>query len=123
MTDHELLKRYADSHSQDAFGDLVRRHINLVYGIARRQMPADADDITQAVFLLLAQKAHQAARCRSLPGWLFRVTRYCCLNVRRRVTRRRIHELEAGRMTTGTPDTGQRETLLQLLDDSLAGLP
>jgi hypothetical protein len=31
-TDRELLRLYAQRNSQDAFTELVRRHVNLVYG-------------------------------------------------------------------------------------------
>jgi hypothetical protein len=34
--DHELLRRYADHGSDEAFTELVRRHINLVWSAARR---------------------------------------------------------------------------------------
>jgi hypothetical protein len=38
ILDCDLLRRYADTHSEDAFAELVRRHINLVYSAAMRQV-------------------------------------------------------------------------------------
>jgi len=59
VPDLTLLRDYADQNSEPAFAELVRRHINLVYSVALRhtRQPGDAEDITQAVFIILAQKA------------------------------------------------------------------
>ena len=50
--DAVLLRRYAEEGSEEAFGELVRRHVNLVYSIALRQCGGDvhhAEDVTQRV--------------------------------------------------------------------------
>lgn len=58
MDDMALLREYA-CHSEAAFEELVRRRIGLVYSAALRQVrePLQAEEITQAVFIILAQKA------------------------------------------------------------------
>ena len=38
ILDCELLRRYAETKSEDAFAELERRHINLVYSAAMRQV-------------------------------------------------------------------------------------
>jgi len=56
----ELLRRFADEDAQDAFTELVRRKIDLVYAAALRQTGGDAhlaQDVTQGVFLALACRA------------------------------------------------------------------
>ena len=56
--DWELLERYLSGGEEGAFRELVGRHVDLVYGAARRMLGGpgeEAEDVTQAVFLLLAQ--------------------------------------------------------------------
>jgi len=71
MTDGELLRQYATDRSESAFEELVRRHLNLVYSAAFRQMNGDAhlaEDICQAVFADLARKAGRLTRHPSIVG-------------------------------------------------------
>jgi DNA-directed RNA polymerase specialized sigma24 family protein len=76
MTDDtELLLRYASGRSEDAFAELVRRHVDLVYSSALRQTRGDphrAREVTQMVFIDLARKANSLVRHPILPAWLHR---------------------------------------------------
>jgi len=40
-TDGELLRRYVQDRSEDSFGELVQRHVDLVYSAALRQVHGD----------------------------------------------------------------------------------
>ena len=83
MDDVELLRDFARNRSQESFAALVTRHIDLVYSASKRQLhdPGAAQDATQQVFLLLAQKAHRLTGTQ-LSAWLFATTRYVCANAR-----------------------------------------
>lgn len=97
MDDWQLLRQYAEQNSQEAFATLTRRYVNLVYSVCRRELsdPDLADDVTQAVFLILARKASGLRRGVILSGWLFQTARFAAKNARTREQRRRRHEQEA----------------------------
>jgi RNA polymerase sigma factor (sigma-70 family) len=98
MTDDmALLREYARHNSEEAFAMLVSRHVNLVYSVALRQAhdPNLAEEITQAVFIILARKAEALGPKTILPGWLCRTTRYTCANALTIQRRRQRREQEA----------------------------
>ena len=98
MTDDmALLRQYAASNSEEAFAALVSRHLNLVYSVALRQVrdPHFAQEITQAVFIILARKADKLSPHTVLPGWLCRTARYASANALTRQRRRQHREQEA----------------------------
>jgi DNA-directed RNA polymerase specialized sigma24 family protein len=68
MTELELLREYAEPRSEEAFASLVSRYSGLVYSVAVRrvQNAQIAEEVTQAVFLLLARPGHslRIAPCR-----------------------------------------------------------
>ncbi|HUC85213.1 MAG TPA: sigma-70 family RNA polymerase sigma factor [Candidatus Acidoferrales bacterium] len=100
MTDQQLVRDFAQSRSDRAFGELVRRHIDLVYSAAMR-MVRDAhltEDVTQGVFLALAQNARNLTDRPVLSGWLHRTAQNLAANAIRSEVRRRVHEQEAAVM-------------------------
>lgn len=95
--DSALLRRYAEGNSGEAFSALVTRHINLVYSVALRQAgnPGSAEEIMQAVFIILARKAAQLRHDKALSSWLFQTTRLTASNLIRSESRRHHREEEA----------------------------
>ena len=99
--DAELLGRYAADHSEAAFGELIRRHVDLVYSAAVRLMNGDihqAQDVTQQVFSELAGQARRLAGHPALVGWLYTTTRRMSWRVIRSEQRRKSREQEANTM-------------------------
>src|SRR5204863_6221527 len=72
----------------------------LVYSSALRQLRDvhAAEDVTQAVFIVLARKAAGLKRDVILSSWLLQTTSYAVKNARRAELRRRHHEQEAAQM-------------------------
>jgi RNA polymerase sigma factor (sigma-70 family) len=105
-TDEELLARFRATGAQAAFAALVERHGMMVIRVCRRILgnAADAEDVAQAVFLLLARQP-EAVRTR-LAGWLYETARSRALNALRS-RRRRAHreELAAARPASTLDDS------------------
>src|SRR5438093_2126468 len=98
--DWELLQAYALDHSERAFDLLAGRYLDLVYSAAVRQVRDAhlAEEVCQAVFVILARKAAKLPRAVVLAGWLFRTTRFVAARAVRTEERRRGHEREAAEM-------------------------
>ena len=126
MDDMALVREYAASNSETAFETLVSRRVGFVYSAALRQVrdPLMAEEVTQAVFIILAQKAGKISDKTLLTGWLFRTTRFAALAQIRAAARRRRHEQEA-QMQSELQQTAADEFWRQmspLLDEALATL-
>src|SRR5690349_20402213 len=95
--DLNLLRDYARSQSEEAFAAIVSRHVNLVYSVALRQTgdPHLAEEITQAVFIILARKAGSLGDKTVLSGWLCRTARFTAANALTVQRRRQRREHEA----------------------------
>ena len=106
MDDTVLLEEYARTGAESAFTVLVNRHVGLVYSAAHRQLrdPQLAEDVTQAVFIVLARKAGQVSRHPGLSGWLLQTTRYAANAHIRAAVRRTQREQEAA-MHAGLNDS------------------
>ena len=97
MDDRDLLREYVAHRSEAAFAGLVNRYVNLVYSTAVRMVNdgAMAQDVAQAVFIKLAQKADTIRTGDALPGWLYRTTHSQAANTIRAEQARRRRETEA----------------------------
>ena len=126
MTDQQLLREYAERRMESAFSELVRRHIDFVYSAALR-MVRDAhlaEDVTQAVFMVLAKDAGKLTNHPVLSGWLHRTALNLAANAVRADVRRRAREQEAVVMNELLADQSDApwETIAPQLDAALDAL-
>lgn len=124
MTDQALLEEYARTGADAAFAAVVEQYIGLVYSAAYRQVrdAQHAEDVTQAVFIILARKARQAARHPGLSGWLLQTTRYAANVHIRTAIRRARREQEAIMQSENDASPEIWRQLEPHLDDAMAAL-
>jgi len=123
-TDLELLARFARDRADEAFAELVRRHLGLVHSAALRQVrsPQLAEEVAQSAFLKLAQHARQLAPGTVLSAWLYQVTRREAIDVVRREARRQLREQIATEMNAMNATVADWTHIEPLLDDAMAAL-
>jgi len=126
--DAELLCRYGEAGSKSAFAELVRRHVDLVYGAAMRRTGGDphrAAEVAQQVFTTLARDARKLSHHALLPAWLHTATRNAALNLMISEQRRQTREAGALALASATaqgaanPDWDQLRPLLDAAIDEL----
>ena len=100
--DHALLAAYTRNASEAAFAALVARHLPLVHSTALRATgnAPHAQEITQAVFIILARKAGRLGPCVVLSGWLYQTARLTAANFVKREIHRQEREQEAYMQST-----------------------
>jgi RNA polymerase sigma factor (sigma-70 family) len=124
MEDWQLIREYVGLGSETAFRTLVSRHLNHVHATALR-MVGDAqlaEEVTQAVFILLARKAPKLPRTAVLGGWLYHTARFVAARALRSERRRKRREEEAFRMQQGSGSDDGWQKLSPLLDEGLGQL-
>jgi RNA polymerase sigma factor (sigma-70 family) len=129
-SDLDLLGQYARNQAQDAFTEIVRRHVDLVYSAALRQVrsPQLAEEVAQSVFTDLARNAVPLCGMKPdtvLTAWLYQVTRRTAVDVVRKESRRQLREQiasEMNAMNATAPDWTHVEPFLDeamhTLDDT-----
>jgi RNA polymerase sigma factor (sigma-70 family) len=125
-SDGQLLERFAARRDEDAFAVLVERHGPMVLGLCRRILHDchEAEDVFQAVFLILARKAVALDKRRSLAPWLYTVAYRLALRARRSTAKRQARERQTEIMPpTPTETNSTWRDLRPVLDDELSKLP
>jgi len=121
--DITLLKQYAGG-DESAFTRLFERHVHLVYSAALRQArnPSHAEEVTQAVFILLARKAKSLSPKTVLSGWLYQAARLTTASLIKREIRRQRREQEVYMQTLTESETSLWEQIAPLLDEAMGRL-
>lgn len=123
-SDRDLLTTFARNRDEDAFRELVRRHLRMVFATARRLLndSHQAEEIAQTVFQLLAEKAATIDDDQPLAGWLYHTTRHHALHRVRSEGRRRQREQIAAAMNAPTDSTAPDPDLVNELENAFAEL-
>ena len=123
--DMELVRQYVAGQSESAFAVLVARHTNLVCSAALRRVGNSqlAEEITQAVVIILARKAGTFGADTILPSWLYRTTGFVAADALKAKHRRLQREQEAYMQSTlNGPEDETWRRIAPLLDAAIAGL-
>ena len=125
LDDIALLREYVTRDSEEAFAGIINRHVNKVYSVALRHTrnPLQAEEITEAVFVILAQKARSLSPRVILSGWLYQTARLASVTFIRSEIRRTRREQEAYMQTSANEnEPGAWEQIAPLLDTAMTEL-
>jgi RNA polymerase sigma factor (sigma-70 family) len=139
LSDGQLLERFAGrrntdaDHAEAAFASLVARHGRMVRRVCRSLLadPHDAEDVFQAVFLVLARRAGSIRRPELLGNWLYGTAHRTARKLKVRSARRVKHEATQAAMAGARIATDaaivERQAIrreeVQLVHEELARLP
>jgi RNA polymerase sigma factor (sigma-70 family) len=132
LTDGQLLERFLqrrDEPAEAAFAALVDRHGAMVLRVCRQVLgdQHDAQDASQATFLVLARRAGSIGRRDSVACWLHGVALRVAAKLRQAESRRRARELRGGEAMTARHDnaieTDEGRESRAVLHNELGRLP
>ena len=126
--DAQLLRRYVQENSEDAFRELAQRYLDLVYSAALRQLGGDvhrAQDVAQVVFATLARKAASLTNHPALVGWLYNATHRAAASMARAEARRYAREQKAfvvNEVLSSNDETIDWQRVRPVLDEAMRQL-
>ncbi len=128
LTDDELLDRFNTRRgeaSEVAFATLVERHAPMVLATCRQLLGNvhDAQDASQAAFLVLARKARSIRNRQAIGGWLHAVALRIASKAKVAAARRRTHEQRGADMVMRRADEPASAELWADLHHQIDRLP
>ena len=123
MKDTEIIQSILNG-DKELYSNLVRSHMNHVIGICRGLLtdPTLAEDAAQEIFIKVFQTLHKFRGDSQFSTWLYRVATNHCLDVRRKLKRRKTQSLEdlpsQGDNLAGFIDPARMEKVLEMKDFS-----
>jgi RNA polymerase sigma factor (sigma-70 family) len=126
LTDGQLLEEYISHRDEAALAALVRRHAPMVWGVCRRVLRNhhDAEDASQATFLVLVRRASSITSRDLLANWLYGVAHQTAMKARATAAKRKGRERQVAEMPE--PAVAEQDLwhdLQPLLDEELSRLP
>ena len=125
LDDNALLREYVECNSEEAFTTLVSRHVNKVYSVAMRHTgnAAQAEEITHAVYVILARNSRALRKGVILSGWLYHTARLTSVTFIRSEIRRARRQQEAYMQSVSNESSADVWPLIApLLDAAIANL-
>jgi RNA polymerase sigma factor (sigma-70 family) len=126
VSDGALLERFIAARDEAAFELIVRRHGPMVLGVCERVLRhrQDAEDASQATFLVLAHKAASVRPREAVGDWLYGVAYRTALKARTAAAlRRRRERLAPVPAAPASADSEPGDDWRPLLDRELQALP
>ncbi|MBC8003179.1 MAG: sigma-70 family RNA polymerase sigma factor [Opitutaceae bacterium] len=123
-SDLQLLARYTRDNAEDAFTEIVRRHLDLVHSAGFRQVRSSqlAEEVAQSVFTDLARHAARLKPDTIVTAWLYQVTRRTAIDVVRGEARRQLREQIATEMNAMNATAADWTHIEPLLDEAMSAL-
>lgn len=123
-SDGELVGRFVGARSEAAFAELVRRYGPAVFGVCRRALGDHhlAEDAFQAVFVVLARKAHTIRPPGAVGGWLYGVARKAAAEAAA-MRRRKNRESLPGTLPDQPGAAAEPDDTAAVVDAEIADLP
>ncbi|MGA2501260.1 MAG: sigma-70 family RNA polymerase sigma factor, partial [Tepidisphaeraceae bacterium] len=123
----QLLRQYAETGSEQAFAEIVTRNLGWVYAVCLRGVRDRhlAEDVAQAVFVLLARKARQMNENTILRGWLFKTSRFAVADAvkkRARENRKLVPFCELSETHLAQEEEAAWEEIVPILDEAVSCL-
>jgi RNA polymerase sigma factor (sigma-70 family) len=126
LTDSELLERFRDHQNDIAFATLAKRHGPMVHGVGRRVLGDShgAEDVFQATFLVLAQRARSLRKKEAVGSWVYGVAQRIAAKARGKAAARRTRERQLRDMPQAEQlNDSTWQELRGVLDEEIARLP
>jgi RNA polymerase sigma factor (sigma-70 family) len=121
----DLLSEFATTGGQDCFEEIVRRYGAMVLNVCRQVTGhrQDAEDATQVVFLVLAERLRAGEKIISPGRWLQQVARRAALDIRRSRSRRRRRERQQAKAELIHPPEVNDDSAARLVREELDRVP
>jgi RNA polymerase sigma factor (sigma-70 family) len=121
----KLFAEFAATRSEAAFAGIIRLHANLVFATALRQLGDRglAEEVTQSVFVILAQRADSLKSDATLAGWLYQTTlNQARQRLRSELRRQNREQIAAAVAASAREGDSIWAMLIPLLDEALLAL-